>query len=148
AQAWQLRAASMKYLPEGGGGHHWVVAGHDGRRHFVTVDDLDCKDWLGDTRDAVLTGLRRALGTAAGVRPGAGLEFVVAPVPALDGEFTSRLDSRHAVSVFPFLAGHSHPFGGYPDEQLRRQALELIAALHQATGAVRGLAPEHVLSFS
>jgi spectinomycin phosphotransferase len=148
AAAWRLRAASMDYLPEGGGGHHWVVAGEDGRRHFVTVDDLDGKDWLGDTRDAVLAGLRRALGTAAALRRGAGLGFVVAPVPAMDGEPVSRLDGRYAVSVFPFLDGRSHPFGRYLDEQLRRQALELIAALHRSTAAVRGLAPGHVLGFS
>src|SRR5262249_45298924 len=141
ARAWQLRAASMEYLPEGGGGHHWVVAGDDGCRYFVTVDDLDGKDWLGGTRDAVLAGLRSARGTAGELRRRAGLEFVVAPVPAMDGEFASRLDGRYAVSVFPFLAGRSHPFGGYPDERLRTRALELIAALHQATGAVRGLAP-------
>jgi spectinomycin phosphotransferase len=148
ARGWQLRAASMEYLPEGGGGHHWVVAGEDGRRHFVTVDDLDGKDWLGGTRDEVLAGLRRALGTAAALRRAAGLEFVVAPVPALDGEPLSRLGGRYAVSVFPFLAGRSHPFDGYRDGQLRQQALELVAALHQSTAAVRGLAPDHVLGFS
>lgn len=132
----------------GGGGHHWVLTGDDGRRHFVTVDDLDGKDWLGDTRDAVLAGLSRALGTAAALRQVAGLDFVVAPVPAMDGEPLSRLGGRYAVSVFPFLDGHSHPFGRYRDEQLRKQALELVAALHQSTAVVRGLAPEHVLGFS
>src|ERR1700692_1455894 len=69
ADAWQLRAASVEYLPEGGGGHHWVLTGADGLRDFVTVDDLDGKDWLGGTRQAVVGGLRRALGTA-GARPG------------------------------------------------------------------------------
>src|SRR6202012_987307 len=82
AEAWQLRAASVEYLPEGAGGHHCGVTGPDGLRHFVTVDDLDGKDWLGDTRQAVFGGLRRALGTAAALRDQAGLEFVVAPVPA------------------------------------------------------------------
>lgn len=148
ADAWQLRAASVEYLPEGGGGHHWVLTGADGLRHFVTVDDLDGKDWLGGTRQAVFGGLRRALGTAAALRHQAGLEFVVAPVPARDGELLRRLDGRYAVSVFPFLAGRSYPFGPYPDERLRGQALEMIAALHQSTAAVRGLAPAHMLTFS
>ena len=137
----------MEYLPEGGGGHHWVLTGGDGLRHFVTVDDLDGKDWLGDTREAVFGGLRSALGTAAVLRHGAGLEFVVAPVPANDGEPARRLGERYAVSVFPFLAGRSCPFGPFPDERLRGLALELVAALHQAVPAVRALAPVHVLSF-
>jgi spectinomycin phosphotransferase len=151
AEGWRLRAASMEYLPEGGGGHHWVLTGTDGRRRFVTVDHLDGKDWLGDTRPAVFAGLRRALGTAASLRHDAGLEFVVAPVPARDGELLRRLggrDDRYAVSVFPFLAGRSYPFGRYPDERLRRQALELIAALHRSTTVVGGRAPSHVLGFS
>ena len=82
AEGWRLRAASMEYLPEGGGSHHWVLTDGDGVRHFVTVDDLDGKDWLGDTRQGVLGGLQRALGTAAELRHGAGLGFVAAPVPA------------------------------------------------------------------
>jgi hypothetical protein len=49
AEAWQLRAASVEYLPEGADGHHWVVAGADGLRHFVTVDDLDGKDSQANT---------------------------------------------------------------------------------------------------
>jgi spectinomycin phosphotransferase len=147
-EGWQLRAVSMEYLPEGGGGHHWVLTAADGLRHFVTVDDLDGKGWLGGTRQAVFQGLRRALGTAAALRHRAGLEFVVAPIPDLDGELVRRLDGRHAVSVFPFLAGRSYTFGPYPDERLRGQALELIAALHQSTPAVRGLAPVHVPGFT
>jgi spectinomycin phosphotransferase len=148
ADAWQLRAASVEYLPEGWGGHHWVVTGADGLRHFVTVDDLDGKDWLGGTRQAVFEGLRRALGTAAALWHRAGLEFVVAPVPARDGELLRRLDGRYAVSVFPFLAGRSYPFGRYPDERLRGQALEMIAALHRSTATVRGLAPARMPTFS
>jgi hypothetical protein len=68
AESWQLRAGSVEYRPVGGGGHHWVLTGTDGPRHFVTVDDLDDKDWLGDTRQAVFEALRRALGTAAALR--------------------------------------------------------------------------------
>jgi hypothetical protein len=41
------------------GGYHWKVTGEDGRARFVTVDDLDGKDWLGGTRDAVFAGLGR-----------------------------------------------------------------------------------------
>jgi spectinomycin phosphotransferase len=147
AEGWHLRGASLTYLPEGGGSHHWVLTGQDGRRHFVTADDLDDKGWLGGTRGAVLEGLRRALGTAVALRYEAGLEFVVAPVPARDGELLRRVDDRYAVSVFPFLAGRSYPFGPYPDARLRGLAVDLIAALHQATPAVLDRAPRHVPRF-
>lgn len=148
ADGWELRAASMEYWPEGAGSHHWVLTDANGLRHFATVDNLDGKDWLGGTRQAVFEGLRRALLTATELRHAAGLEFVVAPVAARDGEFLRRLDGRYAVTLFPFLAGHSYPFGPYPDERLRGQALDLIAALHRSTTAVRGLAPVHMLGFT
>jgi spectinomycin phosphotransferase len=138
----------MEYLPVGGGSHHWALTGADGLRHFVTVDDLDGKDWLGGTRETVSEELRRALRTAAALRHQAGLAFVVAPDPARDGEPLRRVDERYTVSVFPFLAGRSYPFGPYPDELLRAQVLEMIAALHQSTPAVRGLAPVHVPGFT
>ena len=148
AEGWNLRAAVMEYVPEGGGSHHWKLTGQDGRLHFVTVDDLDDKNWMGDTRPAVFDGLRRALGTAAALRHEAGLEFVVAPIAARDGDPLRRLDGRYTVSVFPFLAGRSYPFGPYTDARLRRLALDMIAALHRSTPAVAGRAPRHVPRFA
>jgi spectinomycin phosphotransferase len=148
AAGWRLHAASLEYLPVGGGSHHWRLAVRDGTLRFVTVDDLDGKDWLGGTRESVSDGLRRALRTAAVLRAQAGLEFVAAPVPDLDGEPLRRVDDRYTVSVFPFLAGRSFPFGPYPDEVLRGQVIEMIAALHRSTPAVRGLAPVHVPGFT
>jgi spectinomycin phosphotransferase len=148
AQRWQLRAASMDYVPEGGGSHHWKLTGDDGQPYFVTVDDLDTKDWLGRTRGAAFEGLGRALSTSAALRYDADLEFVVAPIRARDGELLHRLDSRYTVSIFPFLAGHSYAFGPYTDARLRGLVLDMIAVLHQSTPAVRGGAPRHVLGFA
>lgn len=148
AGGWRLHAARADYVPEGGGSHHWKVTGKDGLARFVTVDDLDDKDWLGDTREAVFSGLGRALGTAAALRDRAGLDFVAAPLPDRDGELLRRVNDRYAVSVFPFLVGRSHPFGPYADPLLRGRSLDMIAALHQATPAVLGLAPGHVLGFA
>ena len=148
AEGWRLRAASMEHVPEGGGSYHWKLTGEDGQPRFVTVDDLDDKDWMGDTRGAVFEGLWRALSTAAALRYGVGLEFVVAPIAARDGEFLRRLDGRYTVSVFPFLAGRSYRFGPYPDARLRGLALDMIAALHRSTPAVRGRAPRHVPRFA
>lgn len=137
----------MEYVPEGGGSYHWKLIDENSQPHFVTVDDLDNKDWIGDTRDAVFEGLGRALSTAAALRSEAGLEFVVSPVATGAGEVLRRLDDRYAVSVFPFLAGSSYPFGPYTDARLRSLALDMIAALHQSTPVVRERAPHHVPSF-
>jgi spectinomycin phosphotransferase len=147
ARAWQLPAASMQFVPEGAGSYHWKLTDGQGQPHFVTVDDLDAKDWLGDTRQRTFDGLRRALDTAGALRYQAGLEFVVAAEPACDGEPLRRVDDRYSVSVFPFLVCRSYPFGRDQDAGLRRGALEMIAALHQATPLVRDRAPHHVPAF-
>ena len=148
AEGWGLRAASMEYVPEGGGSHHWKLTGDDGRPYFVTADDLDGKDWLGDAREAVFEGLGRALSAAAALRYEAGLEFVVAPIAGRDGELLRRLDGRYTACVFPFLAGRAYRFGPYPDARLRGRALDMIAALHRSTPAVRGSAPRHAPRFA
>jgi hypothetical protein len=147
ADGWGLRAVSLDYVPEGGGGHHWVLTGAAGQRHFVTVDDLDSKPWLGTSRRAVFDGLRGALSTAAALRD-SGLPFVVAPIAARDGQPLRWAGHRYAASVFPFLAGRPHQFGPYADERLRNQVLDMMAALHRATPAVRDSAPRHVLGFA
>ncbi len=147
AAGWRLLAVSLDYVPEGAGSYHWRLTGEDGQPHFVTVDDLDRKDWLGSTRESVFAGLGRALATADALRHEAGLEFVVAPVACGDGEFLRRLDGRYAVSVFPFVAGRSYPFGSFPHARLREQALDMVAALHRATRVLGGRAPRHVPDF-
>jgi spectinomycin phosphotransferase len=144
---WGLRGAGLAYVPEGGGSHHWRLDCDDGRPWFITVDDLDGKDWLGGDRETVFAGLGRRLATAAALRGTAGLEFVLAPVATQDGGLLHRLGDRYAVSVYPFVDGHSFAFGPYPDA-LRDAALDLIATLHRATPQVRDRAPRHVLCVS
>ncbi|HUB37923.1 MAG TPA: phosphotransferase [Streptosporangiaceae bacterium] len=144
AAGWRLQVASMRYVPEGAGSYHWKLTDGDGGLHFVTVDDLDDKDWFGHARESVFDGLRQALDTAAALRHEAGLEFVVAPVAGRDGEPLRRIDDRYTVSVFPFLAGTSYPFGAYTNARLRDQALDMVAALHLSTAVVHDRAPSHV----
>ena len=133
ADGWGIDVASMSYLPEGGGSHHWKVTDPSGGVLFVRVDDLDDKDWLGDTRDAVFEGLVRAFDTAGALRTDADLAFVVAPLPDADGTFGRRLTSRYAISAFPYLSGASYPFGPYRDESVRSAAMEMVIAVHGAT---------------
>ncbi len=134
----------MSYVPEGGGSHHWKVTDASGGVIFVRADDLDDKDWLGDTRDVVFEGLGRALATAGALRTEAELSFVVAPLPATDGTLGRRLTSRYAISVYPYLAGGSYPFGPYTDQGVRSVAMEMVTAVHSATPIVGHLAPPHV----
>ncbi|HKE65730.1 MAG TPA: phosphotransferase [Micromonosporaceae bacterium] len=141
AAGWSLRAVSMAYVPEGGGAHHWKLIDSGGESYFVTVDDLDSKNWIADTRDLTFDGLERVFGLAVELRDSVGLEFVLAPVPATDGRMVRRLDDRYGVSVFPFLAGHSFPFGQYTDDVIRNRAIDMVAALHRATPAVHTRVP-------
>jgi spectinomycin phosphotransferase len=148
AAGWGLRPASLEYVPKGAGSYHWIVPDGRGRRFFVTVDDLDNKPWIGSSRAVVYDGLRAALSTAVALRNDAGLRFVVAPIAATDGQPLGRLDGRHTACVFPFEPGQSHQFGAYADARLRNVVLDMIATLHEATAAVRGDAPRHVLGFT
>jgi spectinomycin phosphotransferase len=148
ASGWSLGWGSLQYLPEGGGAYHWKLTGQNGQAHFVTVDDLDSKDWIGSTRSVVFSGLRQALSTATALRRAADLKFVVAPLAAENGEPLHRIDDRYAVSVFPFLPGRSFAFGPYPDERLRAEALDLIAALHLATPVVADQSAVHTPGFA
>jgi spectinomycin phosphotransferase len=144
-RTWGFHPVSMEYVPEGGGSHHWCALDDGGQRLFVTIDDLDDKDWLGTTRDQVFDGLSSALETAKALRE-SGLSFVVAPIAAQDGAVVNRLGGRYSASVFPYIDGRSYPFGPYP-ASLRDAAIEMIAELHRSTSTVRDCAPRHVLGY-
>jgi spectinomycin phosphotransferase len=144
---WRLEVEWLEYVPEGGGGHHWKAVDRSGEAHFVTVDDLDNKDWMAESRERACDGLRRAFETAAKLRDEAGLDFVVAPVRDSDGRPLRRVEPRYTVSVFPFIAGETFTFGPHADPELRSRVTEMIVTLHQSTDTVRGIAPRHSLRF-
>jgi spectinomycin phosphotransferase len=141
AEGWRIDAAAMRYAAVGGGSYHWVVRDGEGRRWFVTVDDLDDKAWLGSTRPAVMTGLRSAMDTALTLRRDVGLEFVVAPVPGCDGTAVRPVGTRHAVAVFAFLSGTPGRWGEAVSAPERSALADTLAALHRATPAVADGAP-------
>jgi spectinomycin phosphotransferase len=138
-RGWGFRVDVARYAAVGAGSYHWEVADETGRRGFVTVDDLEQKGWLGDTRDEAFDGLRRAFDTAVALRDG-GLRFVVAPIPTRDGESLRRLDPRYAIALFPFVDGEVGQFGRYDDDD-RRSVAGLLAELHTAAAAVGSAAP-------
>jgi spectinomycin phosphotransferase len=133
ARGWSIQPARLTYAPVGAGSYHWVADDVGGGRWFVTVDDLDGKSWLGDTRAAVLAGVRRALHTALALREQNGLEFVLAPVLSGDGEAVQPVNSKYAVAVFPFLDGAGGEFGQRLRAGEQGRLIDLLAALHQVT---------------
>lgn len=138
ADGWQIHAVAMRYAAVGGGSYHWVVHDGQGGQWFATVDDLDGKSWLGESRAAVSKGLRAAMDTAYALRHLAGLRFVVAPVPAVHGETVLRMGSRYALAVFPFVHGASGRFGEILSAGERGQLVDMLAALHRSTPVAAG----------
>jgi spectinomycin phosphotransferase len=138
ADGWGFDVASAEYAPVGGGSYHWVVTDHEEGRGFVTVDDLDWKPWLGETRASVFEGLRRAFDTAVALSE-SGVDFVVAPIPDASGESLRRLTPRYSIALFPFVAGRVGRFGRY--ERAERAAfLMMLDELHRATPVVVSVA--------
>jgi hypothetical protein len=131
AEGWSFDVETLDYAAVGGGSYHWVVRDLEGRRGFVTVDDLDVKPWLGDTRESVFAGLESAFDAAVALRD-SGLDFVVAPTLAGGGETVRRVGARYAIALFPFVDGDAGEFGRYNDAE-RAAILTMLAELHQAT---------------
>jgi spectinomycin phosphotransferase len=128
---WGLAVEGVEYAPVGAGSYHWLVDARGGRRFFVTVDDLDRKPWLGDSRDSVFDGLKCAFDTALALRHG-GLGFVVAPIPTSSGQSAARIGARHSIALFPLLDGVTGQFGLYGTEE-RAAVQTLLGELHLAS---------------
>ena len=134
ADGWGFDSDAIEYAAVGAGSYHWVAADAGGTRRFVTVDDLDQKRWLGDTRDAACEALGDAFDTAVALR-NAGLEFVVAPIPTSSGEPLRRIGQRHAVALFPFVDGRPGRWGPYEPGD-REAVVSMLAELHRVTTPV------------
>lgn len=136
ATGWELDADSLEYAAVGFGSHHWVAVGRDGRRCFVTVDELDRP---GGTADVAFARLAAAFETARRLRDG-GLEFVVAPLADVHGDVLRRLTDGFAMSVFPYLDGSAGRFGEYGSSAEVRAVRALLTRLHEATATVTDVA--------
>jgi len=142
ARGWGTGVASMAYQAVGFGSHHWNVADSAGTRWFVTVDELETKQRSLEEPLAEAFGRLRASLSAARDLRDCGAAFVVAPVPARDGEPVVRLDDRFAVAVYPFVDGQSFTWGEFTTPGQRRGMLDLIVGVHTAPAAARRHAAE------
>ncbi|MDP9303829.1 MAG: aminoglycoside phosphotransferase family protein [Actinomycetota bacterium] len=127
---WGFDVEAVHYAAVGGGSYHWVVEDVEGKRGFVTADDLDQKPWLGDTHESAFDGLRRAFETAVALRDG-GLDFVVAPIPTTRGEAVRRIGPGYTIALFPFVDGQTGTYGHYETAE-RAALLTTLAELHRA----------------
>ena len=123
ARQWALPVRDVSYLPVGFGGYHWLVVDQAGSRWFVTVSDL-ASPWVPD--------LPGAMQTAAWLATQAGLGFVVAPVPTRAGQVVGSVDSRHALTLFPYLDAAPGHYEDPIDDGDRAAIIDMLAALHAA----------------
>ena len=125
ARQWALTVQDLSYLPVGFGGHHWRAADQTGSRWFVTVSGL-ASPWVPD--------LPGAMRTAAWLATQAGLRFVVAPVPTRAGQVVGSVDSRHALTLFPYLDAASNVgrFDDPIDDRDRAAIIDMLARMHTA----------------
>jgi spectinomycin phosphotransferase len=136
---WGLAAIQLSYLAVGFGDHHWVAAEAGGRRWFVTVAGLG-GGWRGAAPEQGWADLRAAMGVVIALRE-AGLEFVLAPVPARDGRALARLDDQHATALFPYLEGTAGTFSRRMPQRERLAVTGMLARLHGAAAVLRDAAP-------
>jgi hypothetical protein len=143
-RGWGMTVTSMQYRAVGWGSHHWEVADRAGARWFVTVDELENKRLsASEPLAAGFARLRAALSAAMDLRA-CGRAFVVAPVPARDGEPLARVDSRFGVAVYPFVAGQSFDWEEFSSPAHRLSVLGLLVSTHTAppTASRRALADD------
>ena len=89
----------------------------------MTVSDL-ATPWV--------TDLPAAMQTAAWLATQAGLGFVVAPVPTRAGQVVGSLDSRRALTLFPYLDAAPSSFEDPIDDGDRAAIIDMLASLHTA----------------
>ena len=134
SDGWGFRPAWLSYQAVGFGSDHWLAVDSGGLKLFVTVDDLNEKlrdD--ADTTSAVFGRLDQAFASALSLRRDAGLDFVVAPLPATGGRVLRRLTDRYTLVVHPYLADcQSCQDGEFESSADRHAVLALLVRLHSA----------------
>lgn len=135
--SWGFNAARIDYVPLGFGSHHWMATGATGDRRFVTVDDLDGG---ARSRAAAFDSLAAAFAAARALRQ-LGLEFVVAPLPSIEGEPIRALSDRYTIAVLPYVEGRAGSWGDVMGAAERARLIEVLAALHGETAGVQSTAP-------
>ena len=129
-RGWGLAAEDIRFVPEGFGSYHWVVAAAPSERLFLTVDDLETKPWLGGDAESAFAGLQACFQTALLLREHAGLPFVLAPRRTADGTVIRRIAERYSLAVFPFVDGRAGRWGEPLSQAVAEELTGVLASLH------------------
>lgn len=133
---WGIPVDALTYQPLGFGSHHFAATGGQ-ERWFVTVDELDAKQYTQDEPlEAAYMRLRAAL-TAARALYDSGHSYPVVPLATRDGAPVARLGARFAVAVYPFIVGRSFGWRAFESPAHRSAVLDLVISVHGAPAEVR-----------
>jgi len=142
-ERWGLTVDSLAYRPVGWGSHHWEAVDSGGTRWFVTVDELAKKRHTREEPlDVAFDRLRASLAAAHDLYA-LGHSFVVAPVPAKEGDPVVRLGGSFGLTLAEFVAGRSFDWGEYASAAHRQAVLDIVVAVH-ATG-VRAMVDDYAV---
>jgi spectinomycin phosphotransferase len=129
---WDLEPVELRYAPVGFGSYHWIAAGPDGPRWFVTANHLSPGgNWLGSDPEAVYAALVAAARTTRALAD-QGFEFVLAPVPDRTGVLVRVVRAGWTMHVLPYLDGWSTDDGAWLDRAERTQIAGIVGRLHAA----------------
>ena len=134
SRGWGIGVAGLEYRAVGFGSHHWEVVEAGGARWFVTVDELARRRFAADeTYAQIQARLAAGIGAARALRNlGERYDFVVAPVPSLDGAVLIPAREGFCVAVYPLLEGESFRWGEFRYEDQLPAVVSMLTAVHQA----------------
>ncbi|HET9172548.1 MAG TPA: aminoglycoside phosphotransferase family protein [Actinospica sp.] len=134
SRGWGIEVAGLEYRAVGFGSHHWEVVEAGGARWFVTVDELARRRHAADeTYAQIQARLAAGIGAARALRNlGERYDFVVAPVPSLDGAVVIPAREGFCVAVYPLLEGESFRWGEFRYEDQLPAVAAMLIDVHSA----------------
>ena len=134
ARGWGIEVAGLEYRALGFGSHHWEVVEAGGGRWFVTVDELAQRRNVGsETNAQVQARLAASVGAARALKNSSTrYEFIVAPIPSLDGAVLLSVGEGFCTSVYPLLEGESFSWGPLRHDDQLGAVVSMLIDLHNA----------------
>ena len=143
ARGWGIEVAGLEYRAVGFGSHHWEVVEAGGTRWFVTVDELaQRRNTEQDTNAQVQARLAASLGAARTLRNASTeFDFVVAPIPSLDGAVLLPVKEGFCTAVYPLMEGEGFNWGPYQHDDHLAAVVSMVIDIHKAPAGRTAGAP-------